>query len=139
MDESKLHVIAVNGMIHKDGKFLIVKRSENEIGYPGKWQIPGGKLESKETLQQSLEREILEEVNLKIKNIRYLTDFEFTRPDSYHVVGIVFLCDWASGEVKITDAHTDYKWITVEEAKDYDLIPRMLEQFKTAEEVIKNG
>ena len=138
MDKSKLHIVAVNGMIHRGGKFLIVKRNDEEIAFPGKWQIPGGKLEAEENCKDCLMREVMEETGLKVKNLKLLKDYEFTRPDGHHVVGIVFLCDWESGEVKLSDAHTDFKWVTVEEAKEYDLIPNMWErQFLLVEKIMK--
>ena len=139
MDESKRHIVAVTGMIYKDGKWLIVKRKDDEVAFPGKWQVPGGKVQGKENCISCLKREVLEETGLEVKNIRYLYDYEFTRPDKHHVIGIVFLCDWESGEVKMSDAHTDFKWVTSEEAKNHDLIPRLWEtQFPLAEEMVKN-
>ena len=140
MDNSKLHIVAITGMIYKDGKFLIVKRNNDEIAYPGKWQVPGGKVERGEKCIACLEREVLEETGLKVKNVRFLKDYTFVRPDGYHVVGIVFLCDWDSGEVEISDAHTDFKWVNINEAKEYDLIPGMLEtQFLLAEEIMNKA
>jgi len=137
MDASMLHIIAVNGMICKDGKILIVKRSDKEIAFPGKWQTPGGKLEGKESCVACLEREIFEETGLKVKTLRFLRDYEFTRPDGHHVIGLVFLCDWESGEVGLSEGHTDFRWVTVEEAKNYDLIPDMWErQFLLAEKIL---
>ena len=44
MSDPRLHMIAVTGIVVRDGKFLILKRSENEKAYPGMWTVPGGKL-----------------------------------------------------------------------------------------------
>lgn len=133
--ESKFHIVAVSAMVRKDGKYLIMKRSEREIAFPGKWQAPGGKVEPNETLEEAVQREVLEEGGVKIKNIRYMRSYDFMRPDGHHVVGIAFVCEWESGEVKISKAHTDFAWATPEEAKKYDMIPRLWEtQFKIADE-----
>ena len=42
--DPRLHIITVTGIIEKDGKYLILKRSEREVVYPGYWTVPGGKL-----------------------------------------------------------------------------------------------
>lgn len=43
MSDPRLHIIAVTGIIEKDGKYLILKRSDREVAYPGYWTVPGGK------------------------------------------------------------------------------------------------
>jgi len=45
MDPKHAHYVAVTGIIVKDGKYLITKRSPNEIAFPNKWAAPGGKIE----------------------------------------------------------------------------------------------
>lgn len=133
MNFSKLHIVAVTGIVVKGGKFLIVKRSEKEIAFPGKWTVPGGKLEAPDNCRQTLKREILEEVGIKIQNeIIYLRDYEFTRPDNLHVIGITFLCKYKSGKVKLDQDFTDYAWVTLKEAKKYDLILGAYKDLKLA-------
>ena len=39
-----LHFVTATAIIEKNGKFLIVKRSNSEKAFPGKWTVPGGKL-----------------------------------------------------------------------------------------------
>ena len=47
-DPEKAHYVVATGIIVKDGKFLIAKRSEKEKRWPGRWTVPGGKLEKKD-------------------------------------------------------------------------------------------
>ncbi len=49
-DSNKAHYIVVTGVIIKDGKYLITKRSPNEKAFPNQWTVPGGKLELTEIL-----------------------------------------------------------------------------------------
>ena len=44
-DPNKAHYVTVTGIIVKDGKFLIAKRSPTEKTFPNVWTVPGGKLE----------------------------------------------------------------------------------------------
>ena len=42
--DPRLHIIAVTAIIEKSGKYLILKRSEGEVAFPGYWTVPGGKI-----------------------------------------------------------------------------------------------
>ena len=44
-DSQKAHYLVVTGIVIKDGKFLITKRSPTEKAFPNQWTVPGGKLE----------------------------------------------------------------------------------------------
>ena len=52
-NKNKVHYIAVTGILKKDGKYLICKRSPNEKAFPEKWCVPGGKVEVKDFINQS--------------------------------------------------------------------------------------
>ena len=43
--QGKAHYISVTGIIRRNGKFLICKRSSKEKAFPNKWCVPGGKVE----------------------------------------------------------------------------------------------
>jgi len=141
-DPSKAHYVVVTGIIIKDGKYLITKRSEKEKAFPNEWTVPGGKLEftdygsrEKDTsahwyniFEDLLRREIMEETGLEVKNIRYLTSLAYTRSDGIPTIIVSLFCDHASGEVKLCDALTDHAWITFDEANNYKLIEGIYEE-----------
>ncbi len=81
--------------------------------------------------EKVLEREIKEETGLSIKNIRYVSSLVFMRGNGYSTV-VVSLCgEHASGEVKLAkDELVDYAWVTLAEAKKYDLIENIYEQIE---------
>jgi 8-oxo-dGTP pyrophosphatase MutT (NUDIX family) len=142
----KTHYIAVTGIIkNAEGKYLICKRSENEKAFPGKWCVPGGKIEMGDFLntpkdtsdhwfnvfEKVLCREILEETGIKIKNIGYVSNLAFIRPNGYSTVIVSLHGDHAEGEVCLQeDELVDYAWVTLEEAKNYDLIENIWEQIE---------
>lgn len=150
--DPKSHYVVVTGIIIKDGKFLITKRNENEKAFPGLWTVPGGKLELDDyknrdadtdagqwynICEDLLKREIKEETNLQIKNIKYLTSLSFIRPDNIPVVVISLYADHHNGDVKLNKEMTDYKWVTVEEAKNYKLIPGIYEELVMLNRILK--
>lgn len=147
-----LHYVAVTTKIHKNGKFLIIKRSSHEKAFPNKWTVPGGRISVEDyinspkedpsfawygSLVNTLKREVKEEVNLEIDNIQYLMDMTFIRPDGIPVVVIAFYADYKSGKVKLDEDAVDYAWVTVKEAKKYDLISGIYDEIVMAEKLIK--
>ncbi|MBA7490369.1 Nucleoside triphosphatase NudI [subsurface metagenome] len=150
-DKNKLHYVVATGIVIKNGKYLIAKRSEKEKAFPGRWTVPGGKLEAEDyikrekdagelwyyVLEDLLKREIEEEVGLKIKNIRYLLSLAYIRSDGFPTLIISLYVDWASGKVKLNEDLTEYKWVTLKEAKKYDLIEGIYDELKMTDRVLK--
>lgn len=61
---AKVLLISKALIINQD-KFLILQRSTYDKADPGKWEIPGGKVEQGSTIEKTLEKEIIEETGLK--------------------------------------------------------------------------
>lgn len=148
----ELHRVVATAIIYKDGKYLIVQRNPNKKVFPGRWTVPGGGLEVTDyintpkttpdawyyAVENSLIREIKEEVGLDVEKPNFLLDLVFIRPDNIPVVTLSYYCDWKSGEVKLNDENVDYKWVTLEEAKNYDLIEGILEEIEMVNQILKN-
>ncbi len=114
--KNKLMVVGNWAVIVKNKKVLIVKRDDQEVLGAGTWSIPGGKSERGTDCYKNLEREVSEESGLKIKNPRFLLHLAWFREEDW-VMGFFWLADYKSGRVKLNYEHTDYKWISKEEAK----------------------
>ena len=50
MENNFLHEVVITAIVIKDGKYLITRRSKNKKRFPGKWTVPGGRLETKDYL-----------------------------------------------------------------------------------------
>ena len=57
--------VAVGVLIDRDGQFLLTSRPAGKV-YAGYWEFPGGKLEPAETVEQALQRELHEELGIRI-------------------------------------------------------------------------
>jgi len=148
---NKSHFVVATAIIIKDNKFLIAKRAPWEKVSPNEWTVPGGKLERSDytsrpkdtnvhwynALETLVQREVVEEVGLKIKNIRYLTSITFIRPDDVPVIIMSFYADYASGKVKISKDLTEYAWVDLKEAKKYPLIEGIYEELVMLNKVLK--
>ncbi len=110
--------IAVKGFIIREGKLLLVKRRSNDVQTPSIWEIPGGRLELGENPFEGLKREVKEETNLDVIVGVPLGVKHFTRKDEQTITMIIFLCEAGGGEVKLSEEHTDYKWVEMEKARE---------------------
>jgi 8-oxo-dGTP pyrophosphatase MutT (NUDIX family) len=131
--------------------YLICQRASHEKTFPDKWTVPGGKLSTddytstpKQTehywygmIETALRREILEEVNLEIKNFWYLTSLARVKDDGCGNVVISFVADYSSGKVKLCDDMRDYAWVTFEELDNYDLIDGIVDELHMVERYAK--
>jgi 8-oxo-dGTP pyrophosphatase MutT (NUDIX family) len=150
--DRELHRITSTAIICKDGKYLLVQRGLNRKVFPGKWTVPGGGLEVDDyidlpangagqwynAIEKSLRREVKEEVNLEVDKFYYLVDIAFIRPDGVPAIIISYWGDYKSGEVVLNEENTKYAWVTLEEAKNYDLIEGIWEEIEMVDK-IKRG
>ena len=135
-----MHVVPVTAAIEKNGKFLLVKRSEKEANYPGKWIFPGGKVEVGEDALQGLLREIKEETGLEVEDkAAMIRTYHFTRSDGGNALGFNFVLQWKSGEVKLGEGLVDYAWIFPEEIEKYDTIKGFNKQVELAKEFLEKN
>ena len=112
------HVTA--GLICNDGKLLITRRPEGSH-LAGFWEFPGGKQEPGETLEACLEREIREELGLKVKALKELIQVSHnyeTKSITLHL----FQCEWLNGAP--TPIGCDQLlWVVPEGLANYKLPP----------------
>ena len=151
MDLNKAHYVVATAIVIKDGKFLIAKRSSNEKVNPGQWTVPGGKLEVNDYMKRPkdtsthwynvfetvVKREVKEETGLEIKNLKYLTSLSFIRPDGVPTIVASFFADYEHGDVKLCEDLTEFKWVNLEEAKNYELIDGIYEELEMLDNLLK--
>lgn len=104
----KKHVEVAGAVIIEDGKVFCAQRHlKGAAG--GMWEFPGGKIEPGETPQQTLVREIREELKSEISVGDYLT----TVHHEYETVDVtmqVFFCKLVKGDLTLTE-HLAKKWV----------------------------
>ncbi len=110
-----LEVVAC--MIEHEGRFLITQRhKQSHLGHL--WEFPGGKVEPGESLEQCAVRECLEEIGVRVKPIRVLS--EVTHAYSEVSVHLHFMaCTWESGEPQALDCAA-WTWAAPEEFGRYE-------------------
>ena len=120
--------IVLTGILKDKDLLLIVKRNENDELYPGAWEFPGGHLEENETLKEGLKRELKEEIGFidEIDPIitHYYDEVKEKNNELVHDLEIDFIVNVDSSKVnvKLSEEHCDYKWVT----KDSDLLDEFI-------------
>ena len=113
-------------IINDDGKVLLIKRSSSDRYAPGLWEFPGGKLEEGQDVSAALEREVLEETGLVVAPITRIAYVEsqiiFDGPyKGLPYVIIIGTGKLIGGEVKLSEEHESYKWVTTKEGLELPL------------------
>ena len=148
----KLFYFVANVIVFRegDGRCLILKRDEREKVHPGKYAVPGGKLEwtnldisnptrvnggvldFENAIEDLLIREVKEEAGIEIDNdLKYINSVAFIRPDRIPVILVKFAAKYKSGEVTLEEgAFTDFEWVNKEEVKIYDCIEGIHKEVK---------
>jgi len=98
-------------------KILICQRSAS-MKLPLKWEFPGGKIETGESKEDCLRREINEELNIDITIRKALTMVEHHYAD-FSLQLYPFVCSLQSGEVKALE-HAQAIWVAIDQLLDYD-------------------
>lgn len=123
------YFLAVKGIIRrKDGKILVLKRSNKDDHKPGVWETVGGGMDKEESPQEALVREISEETGLVVGIDSPFNVFTFKKDTGEFKVGITFLCEYVSGEVKLSDEHSEYRWIDPREFAQLESVPSLHEE-----------
>lgn len=111
--------LGAKGIIVKNGKVLIIRRSNYDSYRSGEWDLPGGRIEEGEGVFEGHKREVMEETKLKIDIIEPLNTWLIERSKE-KTAGITFINRYVEGEVELSNEHTEYKWIAPEEAKEIE-------------------
>ena len=107
-------------MLLKDNKIIIAKRGPNDR-LANKWEFPGGKVETNETPEQCLKREMKEEFDIDVSVGEYLGSSIYNY-SHMSIELMAYRAYWENGEIDLKD-HDDFKWISIEQLADFDFAP----------------
>jgi len=109
-------ILGVGALICNGSRLLLVKRGKDPL--KGYWSLPGGVLETGETLKDGIRREVLEETGLHVDPYEVAEIFERIMRDGegraeYHYVLIDYLCRMESGIPQPADDASAVEWVEV--------------------------
>lgn len=105
---------SVKTLIIKNNTFLAVYNLVNGIKL---WDLPGGRMEFGETAEETLKREILEELNVAIKPIKVIDTWNYKQDLNCQITGIIYYSELITNEIRLSDEHDGYEWIEFEKAQ----------------------
>ena len=116
-------MVAVGAIIEhtSTGKILLMKRADTATYAPGLWEDLTGRMKQFEEPEAALHREIKEETGLTVTIVKPLKVFHLYRGEptaDNELIGIVYWCRTHSDHVTLSHEHSDYRWLTPQEALD---------------------
>ena len=118
----KLVLVAACALVDPDGRVLIAQRPEGK-SMAGLWEFPGGKIEAGEQPEQSLIRELQEELGITVKPecLAPLTFASHSYPD-FHLLMPLYVCRRWEGFVEAREKQR-LKWVRPNELRNYPMPP----------------
>ena len=118
-DHQKTPIEVCAAVIQHQNKILITRRPEDKrLG--GYWEFPGGKIETGESPQTALIRELREELDIKIE-VGALIETVHHCYEWGKVIILAYACTWKSGAIKHLEV-SDHRWVAAKNLLDYDIL-----------------
>ncbi len=128
-----IHVVIL-ALIRKKNKYLLTLRKDTNPKMNNKWQIPGGGLEYGEQIYEALDREVMEELGIKVKVISAIPYIDTDIFDTRQIVFITYLCRLnGDSEIKLNEEATEYGWFTLKELDKVETLHGCKEAIMAAE------
>jgi 8-oxo-dGTP diphosphatase len=115
----ELMIEVVCGVIYNEhGQILICRRAQHK-SLAGYWEFPGGKVESEELPEQSLSRELQEELGMEVLVQDFLIEV-MHKYDDFAIKLLAYRCGFISASYRLSD-HDQYKWVYPQELVNFEL------------------
>ncbi|WP_051623631.1 NUDIX hydrolase [Clostridium hydrogeniformans] len=111
MIEDKKIYVASKAFIVNGSKFLAMHRKDTKE----EWlELPGGRLEFGESLEDTLKREVFEETKLNIEQVKLLDTWNWVG-ENHEIAGVIYLCRIVEGNITLSEEHDYYKWLEIDD------------------------
>ncbi len=129
--------VAAKAVIFKDKKVLLISKSESEDINPNTWDIPGGRLEFRESPREALHREVREETGLDITILGPSRTWTFTKGE-FQLVGITFCCLTKGKVTGLSNEHVKFRWMGIDELKEETFPDWILKEISAAKTLFES-
>lgn len=109
MKKFRSPLLAVDGIITKEKKVLLIKRAIKP--FCGYWVLPGGHVNYGETTEEALRREIKEELGISVKVKKLIGVYSDPKRDPrYHLVAIVYELKKGKGKIRLNYESSEFRY-----------------------------
>ena len=134
MASSAIQLISV-ALIDSDGRVLLAERPEGKI-FAGYWEFPGGKIETGETPEAALVRELDEELGVDTKDSCLAPLGFVSHPyDTHHMVLLLYVCRKWSGRPQPKEGG-QLKWVAPARLRDFEMPPANKELISVIQDLL---
>jgi 8-oxo-dGTP pyrophosphatase MutT (NUDIX family) len=129
---------AQKAFVVHENKLLLVRKADSDPSHPGKWEVPGGRMNFGEEVDEHIKRETREEVGIEISPGPpfYIWQWVLRREDEaghpyrMQVVAVARLCtpnsQQLSSEGRVDEDHLgEMEWTDISKLSQYEFIPNM--------------
>ena len=125
------YINVVCAVIVNKGRIFACQRGYGE--WKDWWEFPGGKIESGETPEEALQREIREELSINIAIDRHLTTVDYDYPD-FHLTMHSYLCHLKDDIQPLLLEHEAARWLGKDNLEEVKWLPADVEVIKALNE-----
>ena len=121
-----------SAIIKNDNKFLIAKRAATKKYSPNQWEFISGFLDTDESVEEIILREIEEELGVSGKIVKTFKPFSFADAEALWLT-MPFAVEIETDKIKINSQdHSELKWVSREELNDYSDLKLFLDNQETS-------
>jgi 8-oxo-dGTP diphosphatase len=117
-----LFIPVLAAIIFNDEKQVLIAQRRSPSANAGMWEFPGGKLETSETPEECIIREIKEELNIEVRVIRPYQIVNYAHPDGQNILLMSYLCAHLSGDIQLNE-HSRIEWVNPDMLTSYNFLP----------------
>ena len=114
-------VAAIIKAVNENGETIIFATQRGYGDFKGGWEFPGGRIESGETPQEALKREIIEELDTEVSVGELMDTVEYDYPQ-FHLSMDCFWCQIVRGNLVLKE-HEAARWLTKDELNNVEWLP----------------
>ena len=135
MASSAIQLISAVALIDSDGRVLLAERPEGKI-FAGYWEFPGGKIETGETPEAALVRELDEELGVDTKDSCLAPLGFVSHPNgTHHMVLLLYVCRKWSGRPQPKEGG-QLKWVAPARLRDFEMPPANKELISVIQDLL---
>ena len=134
-DDGSIYPQVVVAIIRDKKGHLLVSQRSLKSKAPGKWQIPGGKVEPGENHDKALKREVKEETDM---NVELISELIFRFMDKENKFDVYFYQVKACGEPKVKEPeklNSEWVYLPIDELRKKDMVPALSEFIKKVNKI----